>query len=176
MFLISEKVFAFELLYFKYINLSLFIFNLMPYFPLDGGNIIKEILYFKKGIINAHKLTRKINSLFLGFMCIIFFIFLNFKIFNPSFIVFIIFLVLEKNKTKESFMCEKTMVLNGLFTYKKKIKVFIFDVNAPLLDIVSFISPYYYMVCLFFDGDKLKFVLSEREIVKKIKHKAKKVV
>lgn len=175
-FLFIESVSLWDLSYFKYVNLSLFLFNMMPYFPLDGASLIKEILSHKKGIINANKLIEKTNNFFLGFICIIFMIFLKYKILNPSFIVFIIFLFTKKNKNKEFFAMEKSKVYSSYFTYKKKIKVFLFDTNTPILDIVSFISPAYYMVCLFFEDDKLKSVIGEKEIIEKLQNNTKKIV
>ena len=170
-FLFIESVSLWDLSYFKYVNLSLFLFNMMPYFPLDGASLIKEILSHKKGIINANKLIEKTNNFFLGFICIIFMIFLKYKILNPSYIVFIIFLFFFKKKNRIFFFMEKTKVLSFYFTYPKKIKVFIFNKNTPLLDIVSYISPSYYMVCLFFEDDKLKSVMTEREVLEKLQTK-----
>lgn len=54
-----------------YTNLSLCIFNLLPIMPLDGGNILKEILKIKLNNINSNKTIlaiSKINLFILTFV------------------------------------------------------------------------------------------------------------
>ena len=54
-----------------YTNLSLCIFNLLPIIPLDGGNILREILKTKFNNINLNKVTliiSKINLALLTFV------------------------------------------------------------------------------------------------------------
>ena len=54
-----------------YTNLSLCIFNLLPIIPLDGGNILKEILKIKLNNINSNKIIlaiSKINLFILTFV------------------------------------------------------------------------------------------------------------
>lgn len=54
-----------------YTNLSLCIFNLLPIIPLDGGNILREILKNKFNNINSNKVTliiSKVNLILLTFV------------------------------------------------------------------------------------------------------------
>ena len=45
-----------------YSNILILVFNLMPLYPLDGGRIIKEIIYMKFGNIKAEYITNKVSS------------------------------------------------------------------------------------------------------------------
>lgn len=38
-----------------YANLLIFIFNILPIYPLDGGRILKEVIHIFNGIISAYK-------------------------------------------------------------------------------------------------------------------------
>lgn len=54
-----------------YTNLSLCIFNLLPIIPLDGGNILREILKIKLNNIYSNKVTliiSKVNLILLTFV------------------------------------------------------------------------------------------------------------
>lgn len=74
-----------------YTNLSLFIFNLLPIIPLDGGNILKEIFQIKLDNLTANKVSlyiSKINLMILTFVYSIAIL----KIKNVSILMLIIYL------------------------------------------------------------------------------------
>lgn len=45
-----------------YINLILFVFNMLPIFPLDGGRIIKSFIYIFKGIEKSYIFIEKVSN------------------------------------------------------------------------------------------------------------------
>ena len=45
-----------------YSNILLFIFNLIPIYPLDGGRILKEIIHIYSGIYQAYIVTNKVSN------------------------------------------------------------------------------------------------------------------
>ncbi|WP_029521735.1 site-2 protease family protein [Persephonella sp. KM09-Lau-8] len=63
--------------YLMYVNLALGLFNLIPAFPLDGGRILRSIIWAKKDIITATKVSSWTGTMFayflmlLGFLSII---------------------------------------------------------------------------------------------------------
>ena len=75
-----------------YINVCLGIFNLFPILPLDGGNILKEILKIKYKNLKANKI-----SLFISKICLAVLIFtysiLIIKVKNISILALIIYLI-----------------------------------------------------------------------------------
>lgn len=48
-----------------YINIIIGIFNLIPIYPLDGGQILKNILHIKCGLENSYKYTNEISNILL---------------------------------------------------------------------------------------------------------------
>lgn len=46
-----------------YSNILLLVFNLIPIYPLDGGRIIKELMYIFKGLKKAYIYTNKISNI-----------------------------------------------------------------------------------------------------------------
>ncbi|MGN1326683.1 MAG: site-2 protease family protein [Clostridia bacterium] len=46
-----------------YSNALIFIFNLIPIYPLDGGRILKEILHIFLGLYNSYIITNKISNI-----------------------------------------------------------------------------------------------------------------
>lgn len=54
------------------INFLVALFNLIPIFPLDGGRLLRALLWKKnKNFIKASKLTQKIGSVFIGLLIIL---------------------------------------------------------------------------------------------------------
>ena len=51
-------------------NLSLFLFNLLPAFPMDGGRILRAFLASRIGRLKATKLAANIGKIFAGLMVI----------------------------------------------------------------------------------------------------------
>ena len=45
-----------------YSNLLIFIFNMLPIYPLDGGRILKAIVHIKYGLFTAYVITNKISN------------------------------------------------------------------------------------------------------------------
>lgn len=45
-----------------YANLLLFIFNMLPIYPLDGGRILKEIINLFCGVDSAYEVINKISN------------------------------------------------------------------------------------------------------------------
>lgn len=86
-----------------YINLSLGIFNLLPILPLDGGNILKELLKIKYKNLKVNKI-----SLFISKVCLAILIFtysiVIIKVKNISILALIIYLIylnfIEERKVK----------------------------------------------------------------------------
>lgn len=45
-----------------YSNLLIFMFNLIPIYPLDGGRILKEIIHIAHGLYSAYMITNKVSN------------------------------------------------------------------------------------------------------------------
>ena len=77
------------------INMFLCILNLVPIYPLDGYNILKNLLLFK---VNYSKTLNIINILnyILLFILFLYSIFILIKLYNPSLILFLIYLIILK--------------------------------------------------------------------------------
>lgn len=88
------------------INMFLAVINLIPIFPLDGYNILKNLLYLLKNFkifkINV-KLILKISEIVFVFFLSLISIFQIFVYYNPSLILFILYIYIinksEKQKT-----------------------------------------------------------------------------
>jgi len=57
--------------YFAFLNLLMFLFNLLPCFPLDGGRVLRGWLSLKKGQLEATRIASAIGKyLSIGFIVI----------------------------------------------------------------------------------------------------------
>ena len=86
-----------------YINLSLGMFNLLPIIPLDGGNILKEIIKIKYNNIDANKISLLISKICLSILVFTYSVAII-KIKNISILILIVYLVylnlVEERKIK----------------------------------------------------------------------------
>lgn len=57
------NVFNMDLNLIIYSNILIFIFNLIPIYPLDGGRILKEFIYIYKGGYKASVISNKISNI-----------------------------------------------------------------------------------------------------------------
>lgn len=46
-----------------YSNILLFLFNLIPIYPLDGGRILKELIYIHSGLEKSYYITNEISNI-----------------------------------------------------------------------------------------------------------------
>lgn len=46
-----------------YSNILLFLFNLIPIYPLDGGRILKELIYIYAGLEKSYYITNEISNI-----------------------------------------------------------------------------------------------------------------
>lgn len=56
---------------FKYSNLLILLFNLIPLYPLDGGRIVKSILQLKHDEVKTKKLIKRISNITIIILTII---------------------------------------------------------------------------------------------------------
>lgn len=54
-----------------YSNILIFIFNLIPIYPLDGGRILKEIIHINSGIYQSYTMTHKISNIVIIILTVI---------------------------------------------------------------------------------------------------------
>ena len=83
-----------------YINILIFIFNMISIYPLDGGRILKYILCFLIGKRKALSITNIISNI-TGLILIIFTFYLSFISKNIAYIftvIYIILVVIKENK------------------------------------------------------------------------------
>lgn len=88
------KIYYFDILYQLYmINLAVFIINIIPAFPLDGGRVLRDIIYVKKNYKTSVRITSTV-SIILGAVIILAYISLLFlKLNNLSLLIIGVFII-----------------------------------------------------------------------------------
>lgn len=93
-FLFFFKIYEVPVLYqLHMINQAVFIINIIPAFPLDGGRVLRDIIYVKKNYKASVRITSVI-SIILGIGIILLYVFfLFFKLNNLSLLIIGIFII-----------------------------------------------------------------------------------
>ncbi|MCX7748427.1 MAG: site-2 protease family protein [Clostridia bacterium] len=151
--------------FFIFTNLCLAVFNLLPIIPLDGGNIVRELLNDKVGFIKANIYIRKISEITLIGLVSIGIVQLHNNIFNFSLILIgiYIFFIIKKIKPMEgSFMNMKQ------FFYRKERLLKIGAYPARDIVVMKSMKLNDVVKCMDFDRFHIVHVLDEN--LKLIKH------
>lgn len=136
-------------------NFILFAINILPAYPLDGGKILKLLLWSKCGVYYGNRWTKAVSvtvSIFLIAAAIYF---------HTLWLVIISALILLRQRG-----------LNGTPFYRKRkkvtpVKVFYAEPSVPIMEVIRRFSPYYY-TGLFLPS--CKNVVYEEEIIMSLKH------
>ncbi|MEJ5172267.1 MAG: site-2 protease family protein [Hydrogenothermaceae bacterium] len=92
------------------VNFSLGAFNLIPAFPLDGGRILRSILWNKKGLLKATDIASKIGNYFGNFLILIGILsFITGNFINGIWLVFLGIFI--KRASKQAYLSTKLYLL-----------------------------------------------------------------
>ena len=171
---VTKNVFFYDF-YIK--NISLFIINMLPLIPLDGGMIIKKLFIYKFGFDKGCAGVKIISGIFL-FFTLFFFGYLIYKNrFNPSFCIFAAFIIGNIFMSKEKY--NSSLLKELLYCRRKKdknkaynAKIIGADESIKLIDIAKkFNMSSKYFVMITDKEDKVKKIKTEEEIINDILHK-----
>ena len=113
------------------VSLVIALFNLLPAYPLDGGRIFVSFCAKFMERKRAIKLTMIFNILFAFFFFIIFIV-LCFINFNPTYLLFAVFLILGLLDLNFLSKYEKISAFNKSFKNFSKPRIYIIDENVTL--------------------------------------------
>lgn len=160
-----------ELIYWN--NLVLFLFNLIPIGPMDGGIIVKKILQRKMGYSKANKIIN-IVSIIMILGLVLFEIFLiRISQFNFSIIFICVFLIGNIFTNKEKYQInfiKEMMYYKQKDNFKiKKVKCIQIKNDANYKDLVkTFSEGNAYIIFKENKNGKINEILTEKEIVEEI--------
>ncbi|MEG1499599.1 MAG: site-2 protease family protein [Clostridia bacterium] len=148
---------------FAFANLTTFLFNLVPAFPLDGGRVLISLLSLKIERKKALKITKIINIILSIFLFVLFLFTFFFKI-NFSFAFMAIFLfigVFDGEKSGEYDYYLKNFSKLKHMKNGQNIKCVIVKSDLPIYKICSHLSKFKFnIIYILFPNGKMK-VLNE---------------
>lgn len=159
--------------YFYWNNIGLFIFNLLPILPMDGGMVVKRILSDKIGSSNAEKILRYISAILI-FLLLVFEIWLavNNKLnFTLFFIIVFLTANIFTNNEKYSINFIKELLYIKEKQNKKINKADVLLMNEDYSErkvAESFNASKSYVVLKKNKKGKIVEILTEEEIIDKI--------
>lgn len=166
--------FALAALYFGWVdvyrlNLVLFIMNIMPVMPLDGGMITTRLLSYKLGRKRAKEILTA-SSVVFGCILFGFFIYsVCIKRINLSVFIIAVFFIGNILTSKEMY---NTDLINALSCGKKtsnKVKLVVINGTYSVSDAIKEISPAYTIMAVELNEKyEIKSVLTEKEILNNI--------
>lgn len=155
-------------------NTALFIINILPIVPLDGGIVLKKILMCKIGNRNAEKITKAISISLIGVLITFGFILTIKSQFNFSVLFLCVFLFMNVFTQKEKYNVD---FVKELMFYKrktenfheKKLKIILVSENDKLKKITECFTYSTFTIVFVLDkGYTVSNIFTESEIIEEI--------
>ncbi len=166
--LFFKDFFWFEDFYFK--NIFLFILNLLPILPLDGGIILKKIIAYRLGYNKSIKIMRSISvvMVILFAMCLWRF---NILKYNFSMYFFLIFLAGNLFTAKEKYNVDvlRELMFFDKKTEQRKTNVLVAKKGENMRKLLKdFTNTRYNIICVIGENGEIEKILSEREVIERL--------
>jgi stage IV sporulation protein FB len=177
-FLLFYKIYLFNIFYQLYmINLAVFIINIIPAFPLDGGRVLRDIIYVKKNYKTSVRIT-SIISIILGAVIILIYTSLLFlKLNNISLLIIGAFIItsaiLERKRLVYLIMADvvkkKWRFLKNKYVENYSISIYY---KSNILEGAKLIDKKRYALFYVLDEDMCPLgIVSEGELFQALKNK-----
>lgn len=156
--------------YLYYINILLFVVNMLPVVPLDGGCIMKGVISARIGTIRANKVMKGIAAVITAMLIFAGIYAVHITGYNYSILLFAVFILGNIFTQREKY---NTEYLRELMFYKEKplknIKLTAAYTDEDKRDIAKkFMPGAYSIVCELDRKGKINRFLTETEIIEKI--------
>lgn len=159
-----------ELRLFYISNMMLFVMNMLPAVPLDGGIIVRKILMYRFGYKTAQKIMMVISAVIAAVVMLFGAIILYRTRFNFSVLLFSLLILGNIFTQKEKYNID--FVKELMFHSKKntnKIHHIIAEENTDYNNIAEKFKPNSYNVIYMTDsGGKIKNILTETQVINKL--------
>ena len=140
---------------FVFISLALAIFNLLPAYPLDGGRVFISFFSQVMPTKKARVITVILN-IFLSILFFVLFVILCFYSFNPSYLLFSIFLFCGVFDLFKATKYERMNIFTKKTKNFSKVNFYLIDENVKLKDLINKIEMSKNVVfCLILENGKI---------------------
>lgn len=163
-FAVISIIFDWDMLY--RMNTALFIMNILPIVPLDGGMILFRILANQWGNIAARRVLNAVSFILaLFFASVALFMALRGEM-NLSMIIMSLFLLGNIITTKEKYNADFIAAMSGAKKKTNNVRVVLIEDENDTLPAVKAISPMYTVIgAVKNNDDKIERLMTENEIM-----------
>lgn len=150
------------------LNISLFIMNLMPIIPLDGGMLSLRLLSYYFGKKTAKRILNVFSGiLVLSVLTLAVYMMIKGQI-NISMFIISVFFIGNILTGKEKYNFDLIDTLSGKKKRTNKVKIRLIDNNFSDIDILNELSPSHTVVAIITDENgKIEKIMSESEFIEK---------
>lgn len=158
--------------FFRTENIALFIINMLPVFPLDGGVILKKIISYKTGAYFAEKIMRIVSIVITAILIVLLGYSVYIRNFNYSALFFAVFLIANIFTQKEKYNAD---AVKEVLMYKqkkygnKKVRFKLCTSGCDLHKLIKeFRADSFYILIVLDEKGRIDEFLTEREIMERL--------
>ena len=151
------------------VNIALFVMNLLPVLPLDGGIILKRLLSYRLGAAAARRVLSVTSVLLAAAFAAAAAVGLYMGRLNLSMAVMALFLLGNVLTSREKYDVDFIMAVSGAKKRNNRVRMVIVDDRNSLIKAAKTVSPSCTTIAAVMDGDgRVKELLGEREIIERV--------
>ena len=167
---ICEFIFVDRFVFFKQVNMAIFLFNILPVYPLDGGKIWQIVLGNSIGVMNANRILMSVSKVVNALIFLVGLIQAVLFPFNVSLICLAIYLhkINEKEYMNMTFEFYRSVILNYNKVGIKKqlpLKFIVMDKSSSISLVINRLSWDNFYVVYIADKNSIVHIVDEFEIV-----------
>ena len=150
------------------INMALFVMNLLPVLPLDGGIILKRILSYRLGASAARRALSVTSVLLAAAFAAAAVLGIYLGRVNLSILAMALFLLGNVLTSKEKYDVDFIIAASGTKKKTNRVRVVVVDRDNSLLKAAKNVSPSCTTIAAVMDGEgRITELLGEREIIER---------
>ena len=152
-------------------NFILFLFNLFPCVPMDGGEILRCVFSYRFGVLNSYRVISRVSYVCGSLLFVSGVIFAYYTGGNITLLIVALPVFVNIAGIKKTYVYAVRDVLSGVTSANRRIRLFHRGEDDRVLKLIRSVSFGYTIVVVMHKRDGNVFLLTQDELIAAVNHK-----